>query len=371
MAEAFARECCKVVVAQVCQSLGFRGIKSTACETLANILYKYLEEVGYRANMFAELAGRIEVNFNDLRLTFEELGVSIEDLSQFATEMEEVPFPKAIPEFPMKKKKKVKQQPILKDAEEPLPPHIPSFLPPFPDKHTYIKTPIYEERLDDPKTVRQLTSKRKRQVQDAVTRFASHLHIPATTSYLYPPNLSYDSEDDEEDETTNPYLRAPKAVDDLPVVRETLTVGSGRLKQENHDTENDISSTSPEPTPLDVGSRQVIEAYTQMKAEELRKEEREKRATLRKKQRAQALIEESADKVKKRQKWEKILALKHDVPVDSLSEEPPPGTSSGRVPSPREVSTPSTSTSTVSTPSTSSSSIMGSGSTENFSFSPS
>lgn len=40
------------------------------------------------------------------------------------------------------KKKKVKQQPILKDPEEPLPPHIPSFLPAFPDKHTYIKTPV-------------------------------------------------------------------------------------------------------------------------------------------------------------------------------------------------------------------------------------
>lgn len=31
---------------------------------------------------------------------------------------------------------------MLSDPEEPLPSHIPSFLPAFPDKHTYMKTPV-------------------------------------------------------------------------------------------------------------------------------------------------------------------------------------------------------------------------------------
>lgn len=53
-----------------------------------------IEEVGFRAHSFAELAGRVESNFNDLRLTFEELGVSLHDLSDFANKPIQVPFPK-------------------------------------------------------------------------------------------------------------------------------------------------------------------------------------------------------------------------------------------------------------------------------------
>jgi hypothetical protein len=51
-----------------------------------------------------------------------------------------------MPEWPVKKKKG--RAAGLKDPEEPLPPHIPPFLPSFPSKHAYIASPAYQERLE-------------------------------------------------------------------------------------------------------------------------------------------------------------------------------------------------------------------------------
>jgi len=51
-------------------------------------------------------------------------------------------------EWPVKKKARTEGG--LKDPEEPLPPHIPPFLPAFPSKHTYISTPAFQERLQVP-----------------------------------------------------------------------------------------------------------------------------------------------------------------------------------------------------------------------------
>lgn len=111
-------------------------------------------------------------------------------------------------------------------------------------------------------------------------------------------------------------------------------------------------------TPLDVDARQVVDAYHQVQLEERRQEEREKRAVLRRKQRAQAHIDESADKIKKRQKQEKIIALRHDAPVDNLNaaEDGSAGTPSTRFTSPAatpsSASTPANATDAFSFPDT-------------------
>lgn len=50
--------------------------------------------MGHRAHLYAELAGRIEANFNDVRLTFEEMGLELNDLLHYSSTLDEAPFPK-------------------------------------------------------------------------------------------------------------------------------------------------------------------------------------------------------------------------------------------------------------------------------------
>lgn len=52
-----------------------------------------IEEVGFSANQFAELSCRTECNFNDLRLTFNDLNISfLEILEYIKVSNDELPF---------------------------------------------------------------------------------------------------------------------------------------------------------------------------------------------------------------------------------------------------------------------------------------
>jgi histone H3/H4 len=286
----FARECARVGVAGIAQQVGFSGVQATAADTLANILHKYIEEVGHRAHLYAELAGRIEANFNDVRLTFDELGLDLRELSHYSATLDETPFPKAMPEWPVKKKKG-RAAPGLKDPEEPLPPHIPPFLPAFPSKHAYIASPAYQERLEDATEVRRLRSKRRRQVEAAVTRLADHIAIAPITTY---------------DHADNPFLQRPTV---LPSQQAAFDFGG-----------EEGEGTFAAPSPLEPTSRHVAASYATLKTEELKEEEKEKRVLLRKKMKTQSHLDDTPDKAKKKAKWEKILALTHDAPVESLND---------------------------------------------------
>ena len=95
------------------------------------------------AHMYAELASRTEVNFNDIQLALQELRVSVRDLITFATQADEIPFGRAIPRFPVRRKAPKANEELRQEPEQPLPEHVPAFLPPFPDSHTFKDTPVW------------------------------------------------------------------------------------------------------------------------------------------------------------------------------------------------------------------------------------
>eukprot|EP01090_Pellita_catalonica_P008434 TRINITY_DN1924_c0_g1_i1.p1 TRINITY_DN1924_c0_g1~~TRINITY_DN1924_c0_g1_i1.p1 ORF type:complete len:186 (+),score=27.15 TRINITY_DN1924_c0_g1_i1:57-614(+) len=143
MSEDFSRECLKVVVALTCQDKGFTRAKESALNTFADVLQRYIEEIGYRSHRLAEHSGRSESKLADVTLSLSEMGLSISDLSEIPQKSNPLPFPKNIIPFPVPREHK--QPKKSKTPTEPKPPYIPDFLPPFPDKHTYIKT---NEKLD-------------------------------------------------------------------------------------------------------------------------------------------------------------------------------------------------------------------------------
>ncbi|KAK9267624.1 hypothetical protein L1049_010055 [Liquidambar formosana] len=145
----------KVAVSQICQSIGFKGSKTSALETLTNIAAIYLQTLAKSASAYATSSGRTDSNLFDLIYALEDLAsvhgypgasnvnnpllrsATVIDIMNFVESTDEIPFAKPIPHDNTQK--------------ESIPPkncnefgrafeqrsHIPRWLPPFPDPSTY------------------------------------------------------------------------------------------------------------------------------------------------------------------------------------------------------------------------------------------
>jgi histone H3/H4 len=176
----YAGQLLKFSVAHICESQGFNGAQQSATATLSEVLRRYIEKISHHATQNAELAGRTKVSLDDLLEVFEDdsalpKAVSLKSLRELAQEPE-IPFVVGVPNFPVTKGKKRPRD----DSTDVVPnsagphhgqAHIPSFLPPFPHKHSFRHTEMNAlERNSDAKSLRQEKLKQKRQVQNALSR---------------------------------------------------------------------------------------------------------------------------------------------------------------------------------------------------------
>ncbi|CAM6048896.1 unnamed protein product [Sphagnum compactum] len=161
--DAFARAVAKVAVSQLCEATGFHALQRSAVETLADIALRYLSNLGKAAHSYANLSGRTECNALDVVLAMEDLGLAgaaetshcvsnsgaLRDVMRYVEYAEEIPFARPVPHFPVSKKR-VPTPSFAQLGETPPHPHIPSWLPAFPDPRTYGQTPLWDERKSDP-----------------------------------------------------------------------------------------------------------------------------------------------------------------------------------------------------------------------------
>lgn len=54
MVDSYSRDVLKVVVAQICQTIGWHSIHSTAIELLTDVLRNYIHELGHTAHRYGE-----------------------------------------------------------------------------------------------------------------------------------------------------------------------------------------------------------------------------------------------------------------------------------------------------------------------------
>ncbi|KAJ7976927.1 transcription initiation factor TFIID subunit 8 [Quillaja saponaria] len=164
----FGRAVSKVAVAQICETAGFQCFKESALEALADIAIRYLFDLGKMANFYANLAGRSECNVFDVIRSLEDLEASqgfsgasediqciagsstVWDIIRFVDSVEEIPFAQPVPRFPVIKNRRIIPS-FIQMAETPPSKHIPDWLPALPDPHTYIHTPMWNERVTDPR----------------------------------------------------------------------------------------------------------------------------------------------------------------------------------------------------------------------------
>jgi hypothetical protein len=162
------------------------GIEQSACETMVDILQHYIEELGFLSHMYAEHAGRIECNFNDTQLALKDLQVSMKDVMLFYSQVEDMPFARAIPRFPMGPSQKRRKVLTSSDA---LPNHIPLYFPPYPDKYSFVNTPLFVEREKDRKKLRSRKNKERTQLEDNLTKFHTSVDTTNLTNYDNPQGI--------------------------------------------------------------------------------------------------------------------------------------------------------------------------------------
>ncbi|XP_039051980.1 transcription initiation factor TFIID subunit 8-like [Hibiscus syriacus] len=166
-ADDFGISISKIVVAQICESVGYQGYKEFALEALTDISIWYPCDLAKNASFHANLDGRTECDVLDITRALEDLGDShgfpgasetgnclvdswiVKEITQFMDTKEEIPFAQPVPKFPVVRNEKL--VPSFKHMNE-APPgkHIPSWLPAFPDPHTYNHTPMWTERASNP-----------------------------------------------------------------------------------------------------------------------------------------------------------------------------------------------------------------------------
>lgn len=188
----FARAVANTAVSQVCEGLGFHGIQKTAVETLTDIALRYLSDLGKAAHFYSNLAGRTQCSAFDVILALEDMGLgaavdtsnrclansaALRDVMRYVEYAEEVPFARSVPKFPVYKKR----APVLSFAqlgEEPPFPHIPAWLPAFPDPHTYQSTPVWVDRKSDPRMDKLELARQRRKAERSL--FSLHLRLAAS-----------------------------------------------------------------------------------------------------------------------------------------------------------------------------------------------
>ncbi|CEG40247.1 hypothetical protein L917_00159 [Plasmopara halstedii] len=169
----FARNLSLMSVAHIARGVGFEAVQKSAADVLAEILPKYIQRIGGAAKEIAELAGRTQPKGTDVVQAFQDLDPAPVELKDLVKTLETAkrPFPRDVPAFPAKKRdmsgNTLEQTKI--GRREGLPPHVPSFLPPLPNRHTYSsERRVVVEREQDIKRQRLELLSEKAQVRNSL-----------------------------------------------------------------------------------------------------------------------------------------------------------------------------------------------------------
>ncbi|KAL8508779.1 hypothetical protein ACS0TY_016118 [Phlomoides rotata] len=166
----YGRAISRIAVAQICESIGFEGFSESALDSLADIAIRYICDLGKASEFYANLAGRTECNVFDVVQGLEDMGMpqgftgaseiyadcvvssgAIREIKEYVEMAEEIPFAQPVPQFPVIRQRRMIPS-FLEMGETPSFKHIPAWLPAFPDPHTYIRTPVWNERVSDART---------------------------------------------------------------------------------------------------------------------------------------------------------------------------------------------------------------------------
>ena len=204
--EAFATELLRVAVSQICQDQGFDACEGSAADALVDVLRKYVHTVGVTVHEHCEGSQRTQPNLDDLLFTLPTLrpAMHLEELRDLSRHIDRAESGLGaavcdVPAFPV-----VLPQPKLGSGGDDrggaasgassssaaadsagmglagstpaaaLPQHVPSFMPPLPERHTYLATQVDAVHRESSRTkLRDTFLSQKRLVQRSLNDISS------------------------------------------------------------------------------------------------------------------------------------------------------------------------------------------------------
>ncbi|KAG6528925.1 transcription initiation factor TFIID subunit 8-like [Zingiber officinale] len=196
----FGRAVAKVAVAQICESVGLEGCNLSAIDAFSEVVVRYIYDLGKSARSYANLAGRADCNVFDVIQSLEDLSAPLgfsgasdihhclvgssvaREITQYVNTVDEVPFAKPIPKFPISRLPK--SSPSFAQAGlEPAGKHIPDWLPRFPDPHTYVHTPVWNKRATDAKADKIEQARQRRKAERSLLGLQQRLASNAAAGF--------------------------------------------------------------------------------------------------------------------------------------------------------------------------------------------
>ncbi|XP_076897350.1 transcription initiation factor TFIID subunit 8-like [Bidens hawaiensis] len=191
-ADEFGRSIAKVAVGQICERVGFHSSNDSALEALSDIVIRYIKDLGKTAKFYANVANRTECNVFDIIQSLEDLGSSVgfpggsepctsllgsgavKEIMEYAEVIEEVPFAQPVASFPVVRDRKLTPS-FVQMGETPEFKHVPEWLPAFPDPHTYIYSPVWNERTSDPRSDKVELARQRRKAESSLLNLTKRL----------------------------------------------------------------------------------------------------------------------------------------------------------------------------------------------------
>ncbi|KAG8374222.1 hypothetical protein BUALT_Bualt11G0108600 [Buddleja alternifolia] len=236
----FGREISRTAVAQVCESIGFEGFNESALDSLADIAIRYVCDLGKTSKLYANVAGRAECNVFDVIQGLEDLcmpqgfsGASeiytdclmssgaIREIKDYVEKADEVPFAQPVPQFPVIRERKMIPS-FLQIGETPASKHIPAWLPAFPDLHTYVRTPVWNERVSDPRTDKIELARQHRKAERSLLSLQQRLLCNGSSVAATSAEPDVDGHKLEVNKMENPFLSRPSLAGEVDVSSVTL-----------------------------------------------------------------------------------------------------------------------------------------------------
>lgn len=162
------RRVLSLAVCACCHEAGFTTAEESVIEILTVMLQSLITEASRASVMLAEHNGRCEVTPGDVFLALIDMGLNVDSILEYGKRRNPIRIPAPGREQPQRR-------PTILQAGQtrPLHSYIPDYFPPFPDPHSYVRTPTHKQPISEYESIRDKAASQKRDLEKALTKFVA------------------------------------------------------------------------------------------------------------------------------------------------------------------------------------------------------